>query len=312
MNSGSRRKLEELVTLYELEPELSEVITEGRVDAAIIRWFLRRIGSDASVYCITDRIDVPAKEVRRRDLNVGSKGRVIAAALKIQEDSTSAADRVSFVYDIDDDIVASRSMPSVACLLHTDYTSMEMYCFAHEPLDKLLKVTLRAPDGIEAVAILEAISDVLVDVFFARLILGQLPQPVAMEKAIEKSCKLRDNVLTCNIRELISKSIGNAGGARALGIDVDALMTQIELAKKSCPADIRLAIRGHDFMQICCYYLKTVHPALFRGDRISYKTVGVFEGALITCLEGEDLMLHDLFKNLATRHIKKLNEVAGN
>jgi hypothetical protein len=91
VNSGTKRSLDELITLYELEPELSEVVTEGRTDAALMRWFLNRLNSDTAVYAVTDRLDITPAELRSRGLNVGNKGYVIASALMLQEKSSGAA-----------------------------------------------------------------------------------------------------------------------------------------------------------------------------------------------------------------------------
>lgn len=48
--------------------------------------------------------EVPASEVRRRGQHVGNKGRVVAAALHVLEASSAVAEKVTFVYDVDDDI----------------------------------------------------------------------------------------------------------------------------------------------------------------------------------------------------------------
>src|SRR5215472_7708249 len=96
-DSGTKRTLDELITLYELEPHLKEVITEGRCDAAIILWFFRRAGIEAGVYCVADRLTVPSAEVRSRGLNSGRKGEVIAAARMIEGASATAAQCLTFV-----------------------------------------------------------------------------------------------------------------------------------------------------------------------------------------------------------------------
>lgn len=303
MNGGTKRTLDELITLYELEPELSEIITEGRTDAALLRWFLNRLNSDTAVYTVTDRLDVVRAEVRSRGLNVGNKGYVVASALMLQELSPgAAARRVTFVYDIDDDVITGGSVPSVDCLIPTDYTSMEMYCFAVKPLEKLLKLTLRAQEDVDVVSVLAAIGEPLANVFYARSILARQPRPIGISEAIDRKCRLSGEMLTIDIRGLIMDSIGAAGGSRALGIDSDSVLRDLREQMANCPADIRLAVRGHDFTRVCCFYLKTRYPSLFTEDRRPYRTPEVFENVLITCLEVDDLVGEPLFQFLIKRY----------
>lgn len=94
------------------------------------------------------------------------------------------------------------------------------------------------------------------------------------------------------------------GGSRTLGISQDSLIANCEAEEASLEdVDVRLVIRGHDFMQICCYYLKTRYPSLFRDGRAPYKTFRAFEMALMTCLELADLTEESLFQNLLLRHV---------
>lgn len=301
--SGTKRTLDELITLYDLEPELSEIITEGRTDAALIRWFLNRVDSDTAVFCVTDRLDTPAAEVSGRGLNIGNRGYVIANALMLQERTSGPTSRrVTFVYDIDDDVISGRSAPRADCLVSTDYTSMEMYCFAVKPIDKLLRLTLRAQDDINAESVLMAVSEPLTQVFYARSILARQQRPIGVSDAIDRKCRLSGEVVEIDTRALVESSISSAGGANALGVDVDSILSDLYQELASCPAEIRLAIRGHDFTRVCCFYLKTRYPSLFKEDRLPYKTPQVFENILITCLEVDDLVGEPLFQFLIKRY----------
>jgi hypothetical protein len=302
MPDATKRTLAELVTLHELEPDLTEVVTEGRSDASLILWFLRRRGIDAAVYCVSDRLDVPSSEVRRRGQNIGNKGRVIAAAFFVHETSDAASQKVTFVYDVDDDVLDKKQLPVVSCLLRTDYSSMEMYAYADDVIDKLLKLVLRAGDDLKSDAVLAAITAPLVSIAFGRLILKRINPPVQMVSAIERRCNLKGDVMAIDISALISDSINAAGGERALGISMVSLLGEHERELQGCVIDVRLVIRGHDFTRICGYYLKSVYPSLFREDRAPYKNPAIFEAVLMTCLEVGDLTPELLFQALLRRH----------
>jgi hypothetical protein len=301
IDSGTRRTLAELVTLYELEPNLSEVIAEGRCDAAVVLWFLTRSGIDSTVYCVQDRVVVPPADIRRRGLNPGRKGEVIAAALAIEEQSPNAAARVTFIYDIDDDVIADRAGPKAQCLFHTDYTSMEMYCWSTRPLQKLLRVPLRADAELDADAVIQAVRDSLLQVGFARLALSRIARPVAMVKTVERRCSVRSGVLRVDLKRLVADSLDDAGGAAARGVTVDGIVTETRDTLEQWSGDPRLAVRGHDFTRMLCFYLKTHHPSLFRDDRTAYKVASTFENLLVTCLEMGDLRSEPLFVALTAR-----------
>jgi len=302
MNDGTKRTLAELVTLHEIEPDLTEVITEGRSDSSLIKWFLRRRGSAAAVYCVSDRLEVPPSEVRARGQSVGNKGRVVAAALNISEASTEASRKISFVYDIDDDILNGSVQPETDCLLHTDYRTIELYAFSASPLDKFLKVILHADDDVKATDVLQSITGPLIGIAFARLLLSRLPEPVAMVDSIEKRCTLKAGSIILDAWALIADSINSVRGRRRFVATRESILAEYDQLKSACTLDPRLVIRGHDFMQICCYYLKTRYASLFREDRIAYKSWVVFEMTLMACLESEDLMTYPLFQTLAQRH----------
>jgi hypothetical protein len=66
--------------------------------------------------------------------------------------------------------------------------------------------------------------------------------------------------------------------------------------------DPQMVIRGHDYTEVLCYYLKTRFAELFRGpDRLLLKTSKMFENILVTCLELADLSKERLFIELTRR-----------
>lgn len=302
MPSGTKRTLAELITLYELEPDLSEVITEGRTDTGVILWFLRSKGCNTAVYSVTDRLEVPRSEMKRRGENVGNRGRVVAAAQRVTEESRAAAERITFVYDMDEDVISGRSVTQLPCLLHTDYRSIELYCCTAKTIDKLLKVTLRADDDIKADTVLDTIKESLVELAFVRFVLGEAPEPIGIRTAIERRCTVKGDILTVDVRAVIADSIDDAGGPTKTGVTVDELMACQQSTRSACASDLRLVIHGHDFTRICCFYLKTRYPNLFKEDRAPYKVPKVFEVALLTCLELDQLASEELFKKLLKRH----------
>ena len=118
----------------------------------------------------------------------------------------------------------------------------------------------------------------------------------------ERRCKLSGEMVAVDVRLLIGDAIAAAGGPRRLDIDAESIMRELHGAMANLPTDIRLAVRGHDFTRVCCFYLKERYPSLFKEDRLPYKTPAVFENVLVTCLEIDDLRTEPLFQSIIKRH----------
>ena len=86
MEDEKRRKLDELVVRYQLEPSLNDVYVEGLTDKRIIQWFLDKSNLDTknvAVYEI-DTIDIPTDRLFALELNNGNRSRVIFLAFELQ------------------------------------------------------------------------------------------------------------------------------------------------------------------------------------------------------------------------------------
>jgi hypothetical protein len=309
-DDGTRLTPEEIAQLYELEPTLREVITEGVCDAGVVRWFLRLIGSDVNVYTVDDRLVVDPEAIKVAGEIPGNRGAVVTAAMVFARASLLYAvpqpdvqRRVSFIYDRDDDALTGKVSQSAECLLPSDYSSIEMYCFATGPVDKLLKVTLRASDDIEASDVLESITSALVDIAVLRHILRTLGRPTALILDTTSRCKIINGTLVVDISSLAEASINKKGGPEAFGATYSEVVEKVGQIVAELRADPRLIIRGHDYTEIICYYLRTKYKQIFNGPhRSPLKVHALFENVLVTCLELQDLSAEPLFVELAKRY----------
>jgi hypothetical protein len=179
---------------------------------------------------------------------------------------------------------------------------MEMYCFAEKPIEKLLKVTLRASDDVQGREILSQICDALVAIFMVRCALSGLARPIGLMEAIEKRCHLEGQQLIADPVLLIEDAVNHAGGQGRLGVNLPDILDDYSALLEGAPEDARFAIRGHDFCRILCFHLKSVFPQLFRDDRAAFKAPSVFANIMITCLEIEELSTEKLFVELIDRY----------
>jgi hypothetical protein len=169
MEDEKRRKLDELVARYELEPSLHDVYVEGLTDKSIIQWFLDESNLDTkncTVYEI-DTVDIPTDQLFALGLNDSNRSRVIFLAFQLQRLIETSLPHVVCIADRDfDDLIGSSSIES-ELLLFTDYTSIEMYLFDSNMIEKFLRLALRK-DDLEAVNIIKNISHSLEEMFLLR------------------------------------------------------------------------------------------------------------------------------------------------
>lgn len=307
---GTKHTPGELATLYEVEPTLTEIVTEGHYDAALIRWFIKLIGSDTVVYSVDDRLTVTEEEIIAAGEIPGNRGAVVTAATVFASEtalyevlSPDVLRRVTFIYDRDDDSLTGRKVPEAECLLVSDYTSLEMYCFAEQPVDKIIRIPLRAPASIKASEVVPSITQGLLEIAVLRHILRTVGRPTRLITDITSRCKIDGSDLVVDIRDLASASIGNIGGPSIFGTTLDQVMRAHAEVIAGLAIDPRMIIRGHDYTEVLCYYLKTRFPEIFRGpDRLPLKTPKLFENILITCLDLADLSREQLFGELTRRY----------
>ncbi len=60
---NERRTLEELVTRYQLEPELRDIYVEGKTDKILLEWFLEQKGVENFAVYEIDTVEIPTQKL---------------------------------------------------------------------------------------------------------------------------------------------------------------------------------------------------------------------------------------------------------
>ena len=123
-----KKKLEELLALYQLEPKLRDLYVEGSSDANFFSWYLNTCGiNEVGVYSVDD-FDIPKDIVLSHSLPSGStKGRLIALSCELA--NTPNSERVMCIADRDFDSHGTHRTTN-ACLRWTDGNSLELYALS--------------------------------------------------------------------------------------------------------------------------------------------------------------------------------------
>ncbi|MEU0955568.1 hypothetical protein ABZ353_25015 [Streptomyces niveus] len=294
----NRRTPEELAMLGDIEPDMREVIVEGRTDVALMQWFFSRAvpESDVQLFAVQDRVLIPDDTVKSRGQNTGARGLVITTATIVHENSPES-DRIIFVADRDCYSIGLDSCPEIGNLLYTDYTSMESYYFSPKVLGKMLSVALRAPKEIVAEKLVSEITPVLIDLFLIRATLRSLPEPKKLAGKVIDRLKFSSDGHALDIVDALLRSC--PGSSKE---DLMAIFSALEVSPES---DVRHYIRGHDISAVVIKYVASMHARLFREDRRHLSQPDAMSICLVTCLELVDLENFGLFRALKTYASRK-------
>lgn len=283
------RTVSELVVLYELEPKVRDVFVEGITDKTLLEQFFDRSGiKGVNVYEISS-VSILYEEFVEKALPDNNRSRVMVLAERLFEEcSQDLEQRVVCVADLDFDALYGRQVTQ-PLLLFTDFVAVELYAFSVSAVKKFCSIVLKKP-SIDAAAILDALEAPLRSLFLIRAIACELNLNVQM-LAIEKNCEVSKSKVCLDVASYVQKLLNKA----ARPSDHQKFADRISALVAQVPSDARLAIHGHDYVDLLRYYLvKVLRPARGYDE-------AMFGGALMSTLETEDLRSFRLFRELYTR-----------
>jgi hypothetical protein len=160
-----RRSITELIARYSREPSLKEIYVEGKFDKIFIELFLKKIGCKDTVVYLSDTIDINRETLESYGIEIGNRGRQVALSL-ILEAKTPNLQCIAVVLDSDCDFLFGRQFNS-KYLLFTDYTSLDLYYWTENMLEKLFRLGLRNT-ALDAQKVYQNMSNILIELFLIR------------------------------------------------------------------------------------------------------------------------------------------------
>lgn len=287
MAAPERREIQELVTLYRLEPDLRDVFVEGSTDVSLIEWFLHETGArDVAVWEV-DEVDIPAELLHELGLENGRRGRVIALADRLERELGREVMSPSCIVDADFDRVLQKSYP-YAILLLTDYTCLEAYLFASRPVAKFLKLVVRRfPKAAEIV--LREISPPLVELFAIRFANHRLGWNLKLID-FDRCCELGQGGVRLDSEEYITRLLN----ANSRAIERPQFMAEIGRLRRLLADGPRHYVHGHDLINMLAWYLRQHRSSA----RIPPQMV---ERSIYACADVGDLAAEPMFRTLLAR-----------
>ncbi|MEH1856297.1 MAG: hypothetical protein V7L11_32575 [Nostoc sp.] len=293
MENEIRRTLDELVTRYELEPELCDIYVEGKTDKQLIEWFLdEKQLQDFAVYEI-DTVEIPAQSLFELGLKDNIRSRVIALAIYIHDKFLENPLHITCIADKDFDWLFGKEY-QCDLLLFTDYSCLEMYLFNEVVLDKYLRLAIRLSQP-KASEVLHQVSRVLEDLFLIRATNEALELNMTWLEKFGDCCKLNknNNQLQFDLKTFITKYL-NSNSNRS---QESRFITKLEELRAKELIEIRYKIHGHDFTELLCWYIRHY---LRKEIRNSYNSE-ILAGSLLACIDAEKLAQEGLFQRLLAR-----------
>lgn len=288
MTPGDRRTTEELIALYELEPELRDIYVEGPADLYLIKRFFGQIGKGSIVVYNISTVEISAEMVRLHGLDNNNRGRVIVLALELESRLGQESLQVTCIADRDFDLILNHRH-DCNLLLFTDYTSIEMYLFHEWCIDKFFNVYLLSFPST-ASYVLSQLSNVLQEVFLIRLANKLLGLKLTW-MTFERCCKLSGGGIVFDADDYITRYLNKNNMLERK----DEFVYTVNSWRPKLTSNPRHQMHGHDFIELLVWYLKK------HGVDSKLSDSKFVEQSLFDCIEIKLLANETLFKRLINR-----------
>lgn len=281
---NERRTVEEVVSLYSLEPSLKDIYVEGPSDKELLCWFLEYHGiHNINIYDI-DIVDVPESLVYSYGLNNGSSRSRLIALSETLAQSIKSDSKILCIVDRDNEDYLPTGIDN-RFLEMTDYNSIELYLFKESTLKKMVSLIL-CGFALSVSEITHQIVAILENIFLIRLANQTLKWNMKwldFAKYVETGPTLKfksDEFVKAYL-------LKNKKWSSKLDFT-----RKIEDLRPSLHQDFRRRIRGHDFISLLFHIVKKLKPKRIFGNEPT------FQGALTGCIEASELSNEKLFRHL--------------
>jgi hypothetical protein len=286
MSPVERRRIDELVAMYQLEPEIRDVFVEGALDKALVDWFFFEGQLSNATVREIDTVDVPVELVESAGFAKNNRGRVMALARELEAKLLPGTVSATCVIDSDFDWILNETHHE-KLLVSTDYSSMELYFFDVRPLTKFLRLAVqRFPKSADTV--LSELRKALTELFAIRLASHVLAWGVPLV-SFERCCRLTEAGVELDTAEYIKRCL-LASGRYAERAEFNRVFSDF-LAKFT--GDPRKHIHGHDFISLLAWYVRQ-----HKGQNVSETFL---ERSLLSCADFHVLREETLFGQLLSR-----------
>lgn len=244
----TRRTIDELVTRYELEPDLKDIYVEGDFDKEILcHYFKCNNTTDRTVYVI-DSVNIPYEILMKNGLTEGNKQRVIALARELSSIPENGS--LKFLVDKDLDHWLGE-IEKTGRLIWTDFCSMELYFFNEDILKDIILTTAKAKIKDWDIY-LNSMINALKQIYTLRLVdkdLGLSFEWIPLDKYLT----IENSKITFDLSRYV-KNLLNKNHKHAISKQFSDSFT---IWESKLLGDFRNYIHGHDSVTLIAWSIKT-------------------------------------------------------
>jgi len=289
----NRKKIDELIVRYTLEPGLRDVYVEGPAEKNLLEWFFTESRLEQIDIFDVNTINIPESVTNnyglRSDNNqCGNRDRIITLSLEFDKKLKNHIPYLICIADSDFDFLLGRKFHS-SYLVYSEYTSTDLCFFSEQSLGKILTLLGSNPVcGIKQWV--QNIKDVLQKLFLIRTANVKLAWDMTWQE-FSKCCYIDNNdYVIFKDQEFINKYLNANGRRNNIDTFISVLneLTQIQVASYEC------VIRGHDLFELLGWYItrkKGKHGNKFRDQE-------VIRNSIIASANLESIKDKDPFKSL--------------
>lgn len=266
---------------------MRNIIVEGITDKLVVERFLKKEHKTGISIMNVDMIcfDDEYKKISEEEVKLlkgSNKEKVIYLTSKVENVSSNC--RLLGIIDRDFDMLLNKERKG-RYLAYTDYNSMELYLFKEEYIIEIIGNIYRISSNIDVNTLMLSIGKVCRFLFFLHSYL------IPFNGRMVDFCKnfsydKHTNECMLDMGKYLSKILQSNKLSDKAKIISDKLQSQLNI-----PAvDIRLEMRGHDFISI-------LYHALYKHKRISMSEED-FANSTWLCLDSKLLEVEPLFQRV--------------
>lgn len=283
-----KRSLAELMTLYSLEPELSDIYVEGPSDRILVNRYLKRYDKTINIVEIND-IDFSELYEIKSELKSNCKNKVVELSNQLEDNFSDSLKAVICIADRDFDDFLNKIVTN-SYLHYTDLSSIEMYFFNETSLNIFFKDILH-DFPVTSRDIISQLQSILNHIFNIKLALldvfGDAFEVNDFDFKKLTVINKENGEIDFNPSDYIFRYL-NTKKLMAYKTAVDE---QFAKQSKINADSIELKIRGHDFMYLFFLYIDKIKNHI----KMSYETL---ERVALVCIDLDFIEGKNLFKTI--------------
>lgn len=288
-----KRRINEIIVLYELEPNLNDIYVEGISDKLIFDRYLKKYINESVKVKTVDDIDFREIYEKYPDIKRNKKKKLIALCELIEQSFEENLKGISIIIDRDFDEMKGE-LKENDYIFYTDYNSLELYLFDCNIINIFYKNFLRGfPFSGEHT--LNTISPILIEKFLIRLILDSIG-PYLKEQITDLKKSVSVNKQTGAIEFFteshLKKILNNVGKTG----EKEFCLELIEEYRRILPSEKKKCIKGHDFIHLLFIFIDKIKNNI----KLSEQT---FERLIFQCIDYSALRNENLFAGIEQKYL---------